>query len=90
MKPEAYLINTARGGIVDEEALYDALKNGRIAGAGIDCFVGEPLTEPHPLGELDNVLLAPHNSNSSPRAWERVHENTIHNLVEELRKGATE
>ncbi len=60
MKPDAYLINTARGGIVDEEALYDALKSGRIAGAGIDCFVGEPLTAPHPLGELDNVLLAPH------------------------------
>ena len=60
MKPDAYLINTARGGIVDEDALYDALKNDRIAGAGIDVFVGEPLTEPHPLAELDNVMLAPH------------------------------
>jgi phosphoglycerate dehydrogenase-like enzyme len=60
MKPTAYLINTARGGIVDEGALYDALKERRIAGAGIDCFVGEPLTAPHRLGELDNVLLAPH------------------------------
>jgi phosphoglycerate dehydrogenase-like enzyme len=60
MKPDAYLINTARGGIVNEDALYDALKNGRIAGAAIDCFVGEPITWPHRFGELDNVLLAPH------------------------------
>lgn len=60
MKSTAYLLNTARGGIVDENALYDALKSGRIAGAGIDCFEGEPLTAPHRLGELDNVLLAPH------------------------------
>jgi phosphoglycerate dehydrogenase-like enzyme len=60
MKPSAYLLNTARGGIVDEEALHEALKGGRIAGAGVDCFVGEPLTGPHRLGELDNVILAPH------------------------------
>ena len=60
MKPNAYLLNTARGGIVDEEALYDVLKEDRIAGAGIDCFAGEPLTEKPPLAELDNVLLAPH------------------------------
>jgi phosphoglycerate dehydrogenase-like enzyme len=60
MKPTAYLLNTARGGIVDEDALYDALKARRIAGAAIDCFEGEPLTAPHRLGELDNVLLAPH------------------------------
>jgi phosphoglycerate dehydrogenase-like enzyme len=60
MKPTAYLINTARGGIVDEAALYEALAGRRIAGAGIDCFVGEPLTAPPRLAELDNVLLAPH------------------------------
>jgi phosphoglycerate dehydrogenase-like enzyme len=60
MKPEAYLINTARGGIVDEEALFNALREHRIAGAAIDCFVGEPLTRPPRLAELDNVLLAPH------------------------------
>jgi len=60
MKPEAYLLNTARGGIVDEEALYDALKNRRIAGAALDCFAQEPVTTPHRFGELDNVLLAPH------------------------------
>ncbi len=60
MRPDAYLINTARGGIVDEDALYAALANRRIAGAALDCFVGEPITWPHRFGALDNVLLAPH------------------------------
>jgi phosphoglycerate dehydrogenase-like enzyme len=60
MKPTAYLINTARGGIVDEDALFDALSRRRIAGAAIDCFVGEPLTSPPRLAQLENVLLAPH------------------------------
>lgn len=60
MRPDAYLINTARGGIVDEDALYAALKAGRIAGAALDCFAEEPVNRPHRLGELDNVLLAPH------------------------------
>jgi phosphoglycerate dehydrogenase-like enzyme len=60
MKPDAYLLNTARGGIVDEDALYQALKNRRIGGAALDCFAQEPVTSPHRFGELDNVLLAPH------------------------------
>jgi phosphoglycerate dehydrogenase-like enzyme len=60
MKPTAYLINTARGGIVDEEPLYQALKSRRIAGAAIDCFASEPLTTAPKLAELENVLLAPH------------------------------
>lgn len=60
MKPGAYLLNTARGGIVDERALYDALQSKRIAGAAIDCFENEPLEDPHPFGELENVILAPH------------------------------
>jgi phosphoglycerate dehydrogenase-like enzyme len=60
MKDGAYLLNTARGGIVDEDALYEALSKGRLAGAALDCFVGEPITAPHRFGELDNVLLAPH------------------------------
>ena len=60
MKPDAYLLNTARGGIVDEDALYDALKHQRIAGAALDCFAQEPVTTPHRFGELENVLLAPH------------------------------
>ncbi len=60
MKPDAYLLNTARGGIVDEDALYDALRSRRIAGAAVDCFAQEPVASPHRFGELDNVLLAPH------------------------------
>ena len=60
MKKDAYLINTARGGIVDEDALYDALSSRMIAGAALDCFQDEPLTQPHRLGELENVVFAPH------------------------------
>ncbi|MBL8828411.1 MAG: dehydrogenase [Planctomycetaceae bacterium] len=60
MKPTAFLINTARGGIVDEAALYDALSKRQIAGAALDCFENEPLTTAPRFAELDNVLLAPH------------------------------
>ncbi len=60
MKSDAYLINTARGGIVDEDALYDALKHRRIAGAALDCFEQEPVTSPSRFADLENVLLAPH------------------------------
>jgi len=60
MKPTAYLLNTARGGIVEETALYAALKERRIAGAALDCFVEEPPKTPPRFAELDNVLLAPH------------------------------
>jgi len=60
MKPSAYLINCSRGGTVDEKALYDALKNGKIAGAGIDVFEQEPPSNDNPLLKLDNVILTPH------------------------------
>lgn len=60
MKPTAYLLNTARGGIIDEDALYAALRSHRIAGAALDCFEIEPVMAPHRFGDLDNVLLAPH------------------------------
>ena len=60
MRPDAYLINTSRGGIVDEDALFEALQGGRIAGAALDCFAEEPVVAPHRFGRLDNVLLAPH------------------------------
>lgn len=60
MKPNAWLLNLARGGIVDEDALYTALSERRISGAALDCFEKEPVVTPHRLGELDNVLLAPH------------------------------
>lgn len=60
MKPNAYLLNLARGGIVDEDALYNVLASGRIAGAALDCFAEEPVLKPHRFGELENVLLSPH------------------------------
>ena len=60
MKPTAFLINTARGPIVDEPALMTALRNRRIAGAGLDVYDEEPLPADHPLRRLDNVVLTPH------------------------------
>ena len=81
MRHDAILVNTARGPIVDEKALVTALKTGTIGGAALDLFEIEPLPADSPLMKMDNVLLAPHNANSSPAAWERVHQNTIHNLL---------
>ncbi|MAT42556.1 MAG: dihydrofolate reductase [Anaerolineaceae bacterium] len=81
MQPHAVLINTARGPIVDEAALISALENNQISGAGLDVFEVEPLPVDSPLKKMNQVLLAPHNSNSSPQAWERVHWNTIRNLL---------
>jgi len=84
MRPNAVLINTARGPIVDEAALVAALEAGTIGGAALDLFEIEPLPSGSPLRGMENVMLAPHNANSSPAAWERVHWNTIKNLVEGL------
>jgi D-3-phosphoglycerate dehydrogenase len=87
MKPSAVLINSARGPIVDEPALIRALKAKRIAGAALDVFEVEPLPKDSPLLKMDNVLLSAHNTNSSPAAWERVHQNTLKNLFEGLKTG---
>lgn len=84
MKPTAVLINTARGPIVDEKALVAALASGQVGGAALDVFEYEPLPLDSPLLKMDNVMLAPHNSNSSPTAWDRIHWSTIKNLVEGL------
>lgn len=84
MKPSAVLINIARGQVVDEPCLVEALQQGIIAGAALDVYEVEPLPTNSPLRQLDNVMLAPHNANSSPAAWERVHFNTIRNLLEGL------
>ena len=84
VKPGAVLINTARGTLVDELALIAALESGWLAGAGLDVFEVEPLPLDSALLRMDNVMLAAHNSNSSPLAWERVHWNTIRNLLDGL------
>lgn len=81
VKKESVLINTARGPVVDEKALIATLQSGNLAGAALDVFEVEPLPLNSPLLTMQNVLLAPHNSNSSPQAWERVHWNTIKNLL---------
>lgn len=83
-KPDAVLINTARGPLVEEAALIEALQAKRLGGAALDVFEHEPLPAESPLLQMDNVMLAPHNSNSSPAAWERVHWNTIRNLLDGL------
>ena len=82
MKPTSVVINTARGTVVKEAALLDALANKKIAGAALDVFEYEPPDRTNPLLKMDNVMLAPHNANSSPAAWERVHWNTIRNLLD--------
>ena len=84
MKTGAYLINTSRGPVVNEPDLIDALQQRIIAGAALDVFEDEPLPADSPLRDIDNCLLAPHTANSSPMAWDRVHESTVRNLLEVL------
>jgi D-3-phosphoglycerate dehydrogenase len=84
MQPHAVLINTSRGPVVDEPALIHALQKGIIGGAALDVFEVEPLPTDSPLLHMEQVMLAPHNANSSPAAWERVHWNTIRNLFDGL------
>jgi phosphoglycerate dehydrogenase-like enzyme len=69
MKPAAYLVNVARGELVDQEALTEALRQGRIAGAGLDVFAHEPLPPGDPLAKLDNVILTPHWLASTSDVW---------------------
>jgi len=81
MERRPVVINTARGPIVDERALVDALETGKVSGAALDVFEHEPLPVGSPLRNMEQVLLAPHNANSSPKAWDRVHRNTIDQLM---------
>jgi D-3-phosphoglycerate dehydrogenase len=81
VKKGAVVINTARGPIIEEPALINSLREKRLSGAALDVFEVEPLPMDSPLLKMDNVMLAPHNSNSSPFAWENVHWNTLRNLL---------
>ena len=71
MKPDAYLINTCRGGVVDEQALYTTLKEGRIAGAGLDVLEEEPTPPDNPLFDLPNVVITPHSAAGSRESQQR-------------------
>jgi D-3-phosphoglycerate dehydrogenase / 2-oxoglutarate reductase len=84
MKPTAYLINTARGGIVDERALYAALVSGKLAGAGLDVFEQEPPPMGHSLFELPNVIMAPHVAGVTREAVDRMSEQTARNILSAL------
>lgn len=82
MKPSALLVNIARGGLIDQDALIAALQQGKIAGAALDVFEQEPLPEDSPLWELENILLTPHNAGgfSSPMAREKIGQIMLDNL----------
>ena len=81
MKPEALLVNTSRGPIVDETALIDALQHRRLAGAALDVFAQEPLPLVHPLRTLDNVLATPHVGYVSRQNYQRFYSLMIEDLL---------
>jgi len=84
MKPSAILINTARGPIVDEAALLQALTEGRISGAGLDVFDTEPLPAGHPLTKLSNVVMTPHSAGITPEALEAGLQMAVDNVFDFL------
>ncbi|MBE0701173.1 MAG: D-2-hydroxyacid dehydrogenase [Acholeplasmataceae bacterium] len=84
MKPSCLVINIARGEIIDQDALVDALRNHLIRGAALDVVTPEPLPTEHPLWYMDNVLITPHNAGSSPHMLERLYqmvEDNVHRYV---------
>ena len=82
MKPQAILIDTARGPIVDKAALVRALREGWIAAAGLDVLESEPIAADHPLLKLDNVVLTPHIASYSDRFFEAFWSHSVRTLVE--------
>ncbi|HEX9868420.1 MAG TPA: D-2-hydroxyacid dehydrogenase family protein [Candidatus Tectomicrobia bacterium] len=89
MKPTAYLINTARGPIVDEAALIEALRHRRIAGAGLDVFAQEPIEPGNPLLQLDNVVCTPHIGFVTQETYEHMLGGAVENIVNYLEGNPT-
>jgi len=90
MKPSSFLFNTSRGPVVDESALYQALKNGRIAGAGLDVLETEPTPSDNPLFELDNVVITPHLAGLTSERFHRTAEFAYENIQRVLAGGPPE
>ena len=84
MAPDSILVNTARGGIVDEAALEAALKAGKLGGAGIDVFAREPAAVDHPLLKLPNVVVAPHVAGVTRESVDRMAIATVRNILSML------
>ena len=82
MKPTAWLINTARGGIVDEAALTEALQAGMIEAAGVDVLVREPPDPANPLFALPNVVLSPHNAAAPLECYAKMSRRAVANLLD--------
>jgi phosphoglycerate dehydrogenase-like enzyme len=87
MKPTAYLVNCARGGLIDEPALVQALASGSIAGAGLDAFACEPLGPDHPLRRLPNCLATPHSAFNSEETAAATNRCVVEQAIEALRGG---
>jgi D-3-phosphoglycerate dehydrogenase len=85
MKPTAILVNTARGGIVDEAAVAEAVKGGRLAGAGLDVVVDEPLKPSHPLNGAPNIILTPHMAGVTEEAMMRMAQDSAEDILRVLR-----
>ena len=84
MKTTAFLINVARGSLINENDLYEAIKTGSISGAALDVFEIEPLAQVSPLKEYRNIILGSHNANNMIATTEQVHKNTLKNLFDNI------
>ena len=81
MKKTSIIVNTSRGGIVNEKDLYDALANNKILGAGLDCFSNEPIDDDNPLLKLNNVVLTPHIGGASVDLSDEMISHVVDNLM---------